>query len=169
MIGPTRGVWDTNVLGGMVFLFHQISAEFFVPTTCDQFIFSRLPNRKIKKFSVSWVYFIPFPVFFKPTFPISRLKKWQIPRPEKALLGPCEDPSRLEVIKSIWWNREVGILSYSFMISYVFLQASAHSDIIHYLIAWNSSSRQVYPITLDARLIIHAITQFFLPIPVFTL
>ena len=30
-------------------------------------------------------------------------------------------------------------------------------------IAWNSCSRQVYPITLDARLIIHAITQLFSP------
>ena len=30
-------------------------------------------------------------------------------------------------------------------------------------IAWNSCSRQVYPITLDARLIFHAITQLFLP------
>ena len=28
-------------------------------------------------------------------------------------------------------------------------------------IAWNSCSRQVYPITLDARLIIHEITQLF--------
>ena len=28
-------------------------------------------------------------------------------------------------------------------------------------IAWNSCSRQVYPITLDARLIFHAITQLF--------
>ena len=30
-------------------------------------------------------------------------------------------------------------------------------------IAWNSCSRQVYPITLDARLIFHAITQLFSP------
>ena len=33
----------------------------------------------------------------------------------------------------------------------------------------HSCSGQVYLITLDARLIIHAITQFFHPIPVFTL
>ena len=63
--------------------------------------FSRLPSRKIKTFPVPWVYLIPFPAILKPNFPISRLKKWQIPRPEKALLGPCEDPLRLEVIKRI--------------------------------------------------------------------
>ena len=50
--------------------------------------FSRLPSRKIKKFPVPWVYLIPFPAILKPNFPISRLKKWQIPRPEKALLDP---------------------------------------------------------------------------------
>ena len=50
--------------------------------------FSRLPSRKIKTFSVSWVYLIPFPAILKPNFLLSRLKKWQIPRPEKALLNP---------------------------------------------------------------------------------
>ena len=50
--------------------------------------FSRLPSRKIKKVPVPWVYLIPFPAILKSNFPISRLKKWQIPRPEKALLGP---------------------------------------------------------------------------------
>ena len=50
--------------------------------------FSRLPYRKIKKFPVSWVYLIPFPAISKPIFPISRPKKWRIPHPEKALLGP---------------------------------------------------------------------------------
>ena len=34
-----QGGLDTNVLGGMVFLFNQISPEYFVPTTCNQFIF----------------------------------------------------------------------------------------------------------------------------------
>ena len=52
--------------------------------------FSRLPSRKIKTFPVPWVYLIPFPAILKPNFPISRLKKWQIPRPEKALLGPLQ-------------------------------------------------------------------------------
>ena len=52
--------------------------------------FSRLPSRKIKTFPVPWVYLIPFPIILKPNFPISRLKKWQIPRPEKALLGPIK-------------------------------------------------------------------------------
>ena len=33
-------------------------------------------------------------------------------------------------------------------------------------IAYNSYSRQVYPITLDVTLIIHEITQFFHPIPI---
>ena len=50
--------------------------------------FSRLPSRKIKTFPVSWVYLIPFPAILKPNFPLSRHKKWQIPRPEKALLDP---------------------------------------------------------------------------------
>ena len=50
--------------------------------------FSRLPSRKIKTFPVPWVYLIPFPAILKPDFPISHRKKWQIPRPEKALLGP---------------------------------------------------------------------------------
>ena len=63
--------------------------------------FSHLPSRKIKTFPVSWVYLIPFLAILKPNFPLSRHKKWQIPRPEKALLGPCEDPLRLEVIKRI--------------------------------------------------------------------
>ena len=36
-------------------------------------------------------------------------------------------------------------------------------------IAWNSCSRQVYPITLSPRLMYHAITQYFYPIHVFTL
>ena len=36
-------------------------------------------------------------------------------------------------------------------------------------IAWNSCSRQVYPNTLNARFIWHAITQFSYPIPVFKL
>ena len=50
--------------------------------------FPRLQSRKIKTFSVPWVYLIPFAAILKPNFPISRLKMWQIPRPEKALLGP---------------------------------------------------------------------------------
>ena len=53
--------------------------------------FSRLPNRKIKTFPVPWVYLIPFPAIVKPNFPLSRLKKWQIPRPEKALLDPWSE------------------------------------------------------------------------------
>ena len=53
--------------------------------------FSRLPSRKIKTFPVPWVYLIPFPAILKPNFPISRLKKWQILRPEKALLGPFSE------------------------------------------------------------------------------
>ena len=39
-------------------------------------------------FPVPWVYLIPFLAILKPNFPISRLKKWQIPHPEKALLDP---------------------------------------------------------------------------------
>ena len=31
------------------------------------------------------IFLIPFPAILRPTFPISRLKKWQIPRPE----NPC--------------------------------------------------------------------------------
>ena len=54
--------------------------------------FSHLPSRKIKTFLVPWVYLIPFPAISKPYFLISRLKKWQIPRPEKALLDPSEHP-----------------------------------------------------------------------------
>ena len=53
--------------------------------------FSRLPSRKIKTFPVPWAYLIPFPAILKPNFLISRLKKWQIPRPEKALLCPSTD------------------------------------------------------------------------------
>ena len=53
---------------------------------------SRLPSRKIKIFPVSWAYLIPFPSILKYNFPISHLKKWQIPRPEKALLGPSHLP-----------------------------------------------------------------------------
>ena len=34
------------------------------------------------------MYLIPFSVILKPTLPITRLKKWQIPRTEKAKLGP---------------------------------------------------------------------------------
>ena len=52
---------------------------------------SRLPNRKIKKLSVSRMYLFPFPSILKPTFPISRLKKIQITRPEKALSGTLEN------------------------------------------------------------------------------
>ena len=50
--------------------------------------FFRLPSRKMKPFPVPWVYLIPFRAISKPNFPIFRLKKWQIPRPEIALLGP---------------------------------------------------------------------------------
>ena len=53
---------------------------------------SRLPDRKIKKLPVPWLYLIPFPAIIKPFFPTSRLKKRQIPRPEKALLGPLTWP-----------------------------------------------------------------------------
>ena len=59
--------------------------------------FTRLPSRKIKKFPVPWVYLIPFPVILKSNFPISRLKKWQIPRPKKALLGPV-NLTRINII-----------------------------------------------------------------------
>ena len=52
--------------------------------------FPLLPSRKIKTFLVPWVYLIPFPAILKPNFPLSRLKKWQIPRPEKALLDPSK-------------------------------------------------------------------------------
>ena len=55
--------------------------------------FSRLPSKKIKTFPVPCVYLIPFPAIFKPNFPISRLKKWQIPRPETALSDPLNDLS----------------------------------------------------------------------------
>ena len=43
-----------------------------------------------------------------------------------------------------------------------------HADFSHksrQKITWNSCLRLVYPITLDARLIIHAITQFFIQFP----
>ena len=60
--------------------------------------FSRLPSREIKTFPVPLVYLIPFLVILKPNFPISRLGKWQIPRPEKALLGP--------------YSREAGMILY---------------------------------------------------------
>ena len=50
--------------------------------------FSQLSSGKIKTFPVPLVYLIPFPAILKPNFPISRLKKWQIPRLEKALLAP---------------------------------------------------------------------------------
>ena len=53
--------------------------------------FSRLLTRKIKTFPVPLVYFIPIPAISRPTFPLSRLKKWQIPRPEKALLDPLKE------------------------------------------------------------------------------
>ena len=53
--------------------------------------FSRLPSRKSKTFSVPWVYLIPFPAILNPNLPISRLKKWQITHPERALLGPLAD------------------------------------------------------------------------------
>ena len=39
------------------------------------------------------------------------------------------------------------------------------SHISRLVIAWNVSSRQVYTITLNARLIYHAITQFFIQCP----
>ena len=54
--------------------------------------FSRLRSRKIKTFPVLWVYLIPFPAILKPNFLLSRLKKWQSPRPEKALLDPLDLP-----------------------------------------------------------------------------
>ena len=57
--------------------------------------FSRLPSKKNKTFPVPWVYLIPFPAILKPNFPLSRHKKWQIPRPEKALLGPCNQINQL--------------------------------------------------------------------------
>ena len=44
------------------------------------------------------------------------------------------------------------------------LKCLFHAGILHKSrleIVWNSCSRQVYPITLDARLTIHEITQFF--------
>ena len=44
------------------------------------------------------MYLIPFPAISRPTFPISRLKKWQITRPVKALLGPCQLISDLETL-----------------------------------------------------------------------
>ena len=50
--------------------------------------FSHFPRRKLETFPVPWVYLIPFPTILKPNFPLSRIKKWQILRPEKALLGP---------------------------------------------------------------------------------
>ena len=46
MIGPNMGVLDTNVLGGMVFLFHQMSQEFCVPTSRGQFIFFPFTEKK---------------------------------------------------------------------------------------------------------------------------
>ena len=52
--------------------------------------FSRLRSRKIKTFPVPWMYLIPFPAILKPNFQLSRLKKWQILRPEKALLDPLK-------------------------------------------------------------------------------
>ena len=52
--------------------------------------FSRLPSRKIKTLPVPWVYLVPFPTISKLNFLMSHLKKWQIPRPEKALLGPLK-------------------------------------------------------------------------------
>ena len=42
------------------------------------------------------MYLIPFPAILKLNFPISRLKKWQIPRPETALLGPLDLPFRFD-------------------------------------------------------------------------
>ena len=56
--------------------------------------FSRLPSRKIETFPLPWMYLIPFPAILKPNFPISCLKRWQIPRPEKALLGPLSRRDR---------------------------------------------------------------------------
>ena len=43
-----------------------------------------------------------------------------------------------------------------------------HAGLLHKShpgIAWKSCSRQIYPITLDDRLIYHAITQFFIQFP----
>ena len=51
---------------------------------------------------------IPFPENLKPTFLVSRLKKWQIPRPEKALLGPfMQWYSRVPMTSffSYWYSR----------------------------------------------------------------
>ena len=85
MIEPTKGVLDINfrvcVLSNL--------ARIFVSISRDRFILSRLPNGKIEKFLIPLVYLIPFPEILNPTFSISRLTKWQIPRPEKVLLGPC--------------------------------------------------------------------------------
>ena len=42
---------------------------------------------KLENYQYIQMHLIPFSAILKPTFPISRLKKWQIPRPEKAQLG----------------------------------------------------------------------------------
>ena len=83
-----QGVLDANFQGRILPLFYQISPEFFILKSHDHFIFSRLPNRKIKKFSLPLMYLIPFSAILKPTFPISSQKTWQSPCPEKALLDP---------------------------------------------------------------------------------
>ena len=77
-----QGVLDANIQGSIVFCFLSNLARIYFPYI-TQIIsyFSRLHNRNIKKFLLQWMYLIPFPATLKPTFPISRLKKWQIPHP----------------------------------------------------------------------------------------